>query len=408
MDRYIPQNNGNKELNNYKIMDVGDKKQTEYNKLLEERLFSDEIKIFDILEFSKKTTKIEKEYQLRDLYSNNKILKKQKKEPRYINTECKEIMTAGNTIDDFYLNTLDWSSKNIIAIARTDEVDTLNVSNKNKKQLMSSNFIEEYITSLSFTQDGCSLGVGTSDLVSVLDVETGKRLRWLDGHYSRVAVLAWNYHLLASANKNGFIMISDVRIKEHLIYKLYSHKKEVCGFKWNEDACHFISGGNDNVINYWSLSVNRRTPIYKITDNCSAVKALAWCPWQSNVFVSGGGTDDGHLRFYNSSNGECINKINTKSQISSVIWSKQNEEVLSSHGHSKHQISVWNYKDLSKIADLTGHESRILNMVMSPNGETIATNSGDDTLRLWDIIDSKKDKKIKKDVEPFMKYLNIR
>jgi cell division cycle 20-like protein 1, cofactor of APC complex len=38
---------------------------------------------------------------------------------------------------------------------------------------------------------------------------------------------------------------------------------------------------------------------------------------------------------------------------------------------------------LDMVASLTGHTSRVLYLAMSPDGETIVTGAGDETLRFW-------------------------
>lgn len=46
------------------------------------------------------------------------------------------------------------------------------------------------------------------------------------------------------------------------------------------------------------------------------LKALAWCPWEgSKVLATGGGHNDGYLRFWNNSNGACQQAIKTESQV---------------------------------------------------------------------------------------------
>lgn len=39
-----------------------------------------------------------------------------------------------------------------------------------------------------------------------------------------------------------------------------------------------------------------------------------------------------------------------------------------------------------KIADLTGHTSRVLFMAQSPDGSTVASAAGDETLRFWTVF----------------------
>ena len=41
---------------------------------------------------------------------------------------------------------------------------------------------------------------------------------------------------------------------------------------------------------------------------------------------------------------------------------------------------------MEKIATLTGHTYRVLYLAMSPDGTTIVTGAGDETLRFWNVF----------------------
>jgi cell division cycle 20-like protein 1 (cofactor of APC complex) len=46
---------------------------------------------------------------------------------------------------------------------------------------------------------------------------------------------------------------------------------------------------------------------------------------------------------------------------------------------------------MEQIASLTGHTYRVLYLAMSPDGQTIVTGAGDETLRFWNCFKKKSD-----------------
>ena len=68
------------------------------------------------------------------------------------------------------------------------------------------------------------------------------------------------------------------------------------------------------------------------------------------------------------------------------MWSKNVNEIVSTHGYSLNQIIVWKYPSMQKIATLTGHSLRVLYLAMSPDGQNIVTGAGDETLRFWSLF----------------------
>lgn len=56
-------------------------------------------------------------------------------------------------------------------------------------------------------------------------------------------------------------------------------------------------------------------PVLKLTEHTAAVKAITWSPHQCGLLASGGGTADRCIRFWNTTNGNHLNHVDTGSQV---------------------------------------------------------------------------------------------
>ena len=186
------------------------------------------------------------------------------------------------------------------------------------------------------------------------------------GHRLRVGSLAWNNHILTTGGMDGLIINNDVRVRSHIVETYRGHEQEVCGLKWSPSGRQLASGGNDNRLFIWDRSMtssNAATQwLHRLEERTSAVKAIAWCPFQSNLLASGGGGDDRSIKFWNTHTGACLNSVDTGSQVCALLWNKNERELLSSHGFSQNQLTLWKYPSMVKMAELTGHTSRVLFM----------------------------------------------
>jgi cell division cycle 20-like protein 1 (cofactor of APC complex) len=393
-----------------------------------------------------------------------------------INSSPERILDAPNLVDDFYLNLIDWSSQNVLAVALGPSVYLWNGNTFETTQLMTTN---ENICSLNWINTGNCLAVGMKGgNIELWDTNKLQQIRDMDGHSDRVCSLSWNNYILSSGSKDTKIINHDVRVRNHKFQYLLRHTQEVCSLKWSPDGSLLASGGNDNLLCIWDVnnytsnnndngallrarsssanvpgnnfsnilnnpggnfllgngminepfSLNNNlnhnfsqgrdqnsiwniiegnefnnnnnqnningimtvNPKYVFTNHEAAVKALAWCPWQKGLLASGAGSKDKSIKFWNVDAGCLVNSIDSGSQVCSLIWNKHEKELISSHGFSKNQISFWKYPSMCKITELSGHMSRVLYLSMSPDGCSIVSGAGDETLRFWKIHDSKK------------------
>nr|GEY25727.1 cell division cycle 20.2, cofactor of APC complex-like [Tanacetum cinerariifolium] len=335
---------------------------------------------------------------------------------RYIPQTSERTLDAPDLVDDYYLNLLDWGSSNVLAIALGNTVYLWDATDGNTSELMTVDDESGPVTSVKWAPDGryISVGLNSSD-VQLWDSTANRLLRTLKGgHQSRVGAMDWNNHILTTGGMDGHIVNNDVRVREHIVETYAGHHQEVCGLKWSASGQQLASGGNDNLLHIWDramASANAPTQyLHRMEEHTAAVKALAWCPFQANLLASGGGGGDKSIKFWNTHTGACLNSVDTGSQVCALLWNKNERELLSSHGFTQNQLTLWKYPSMVKMAELTGHTSRVLYMAQSPDGCTVATAAGDETLRFWNVFGSPEvaAKAAPKAAEPFAHVNRIR
>lgn len=310
-----------------------------------------------------------------------------------------KVLDAPALQDDFYLNLVDWSSQNVLAVglascvylwsACTSKVTKLcDLSGASDDNNNNSSNNEDVVTSVSWAQRGTHLAIGTNrGNIQLWDTVACQKIRDLKGHDSRVGALAWSGPCLASGSRDRLIYLRDVRAQGDFTDRLPIHRQEVCGLKWSYDEPAFLaSGGNDNVLHVIDSRNPGQQPLHRFTDHTAAVKAITWSPHQHGLLASGGGTADRCIRFWNTLSGTAIQKIDTGSQVCNLAWSQNCNEIVSTHGYSQNQIVVWRYPTMQKVTTLTGHTYRVLYLAMSPDGSTVVTGAGDETLRFWQLF----------------------
>ncbi|VEL10507.1 unnamed protein product [Protopolystoma xenopodis] len=245
---------------------------------------------------------------------------------RFIPKSPQKILDAPALVDDFYLNILDWSLDNNLAIALNNEVYVWNAETGDINFLMHTDLESDYVSSLIWSRDSPSvISVGTSSgSVQLWDSTQSKLMRTMipsgSNGFSRIPVQAWHDHIISAGSRSGGISHHDIRIPSHEIGSWGLHIQEVCGLAWSPDGRNLASGGNDNTLAIWSSDeIPKRTnakPMHTLLNHKAAVKAIAWCPWKPTLLCSGGGSADHHLRFWNAGTGNALQAFDVGAQVS--------------------------------------------------------------------------------------------
>ncbi|MFT7811848.1 cell division cycle protein 20 homolog B [Arapaima gigas] len=289
--------------------------------------------------------------------------------------------------DDYYLNLLDWSQRNMVALGLGSAVHiwdaevqalrgSLHVRPPASLESFSSSFHSwSSVSSVAWSEDGRTLAVGKRDgEIQLWDVERRRNLKNVTGHLSLVGSLSFNLHVLSSGSLLGFIHHHDVRVARPTVGSI-RQQKGICGLQWCPDGGRLASGTTDGLLSIWPNdpgNTQKCLPWFSV-QHLTAVKALRWCPWQLELVAVGGGREDGTLRIWDTNAGVCLQSAQSNSQICSLCWSPKSEEILTGHSLPHHQMTCWKVPSLAQLAHIHGHKGRVLHMALSPCGNRVFT-----------------------------------
>jgi WD40 repeat protein len=63
-----------------------------------------------------------------------------------------------------------------------------------------------------------------------------------------------------------------------------------------------------------------------------------------------------------SSNVEVIMYVDALWKVCGLKWNRHENEIVSAHGYSNNQLSVWSYPSMEKVADINWHKRRVLEL----------------------------------------------
>ncbi|KAH9387399.1 cell division cycle 20, cofactor of APC complex [Nematocida major] len=293
------------------------------------------------------------------------------------------VLDAPSILNDYYLNLLDWSRDDLVSLGLSEQLYLWSARTKSVSHLVDAPE-NHHISGLSFSREGL-LAVGTSDgTTEIFDASQNKKVLSLPKRVLRVSSLSWGSGILSAGGKDGNIFNYDVRAGEH-VSSFLGHSQEVCGLKWDADGTYLASGANDNNVCVWRSGCSR--PRSKFTEHTAAVRAVGWCPWKKGILSTGGGTDDRTIRTWDVEKGACINRVDTGSQVCSILFSEKYKEIISTHGYLDNSVTVWKYCSMRKIGSMTGHTDRVLHSALSPDGKVLATCAADENLNFWNLFE---------------------
>ncbi len=181
---------------------------------------------------------------------------------------------------------------------------------------------------------------------------------------------------IASASADKTIKLWD--LKGNLLTTLQGHEDKVWQIDFSADGKTIVSASSDTTLRLWTQDEQGKfRPQQKILEgHTNWVRSVSFSP-NNNKIVSA--SDDHTVKIWDRY-GTFLYTFITADAASSISFSSDGKLIAVA---SNQKIRLWQFGGMA-IKTLRGHSSGIKGVRFSPHGETIASVSTDETLRLWE------------------------
>ncbi|VDO04449.1 unnamed protein product [Rodentolepis nana] len=314
---------------------------------------------------------------------SQRLLQSPQKFSRYISRMPYKVLDAPDLQDDFYLNLVDWSSQNILAVGLGASVYLWNAYTSQVTRLCDFSDETDAISSVSWTKKGTNLAVATyRGRVLIWDVETTQCIRRLDGHVARVGALAWNGDLLASGSRDRQILLRDVRADSVSGggTSAPSNQTSLTATSSSTASNHLKTGGP-----YSLFSIDRELLSNSARGSFggsvgSTFAPLAVAPSTDLAFADPGFTCPGAVRVLK----------DHKQEVCGLKWSPDNQYLAS--GGNDNRLLVWSHHmahDARPLLAYEEHVAAVKAIAWSPHHHGLLASGGgtaDRCIKFWNTL----------------------
>ncbi len=243
----------------------------------------------------------------------------------------------------------------------------------------------EHVDNLAFSPDGKTLATSAlyDETIRLYDAHTGEHRLTLTEHTRYVRHLAFSPDgkTLASGSGDGTIRFYDARTgKARNMF--IGHSEGVLSVAFNPTGDFIASGSYNGIIRFWD--VDTRQHIKTLNGSKDGFKDMA----RSLVFSPDGktlicGSDEG-IRFWDTHTGEHKKTLTGHTDVVDTVVLSPDGNILAS-GSWDNTIRLYDAHTGEHKKTLTGHKSEAESVTFSPDGKTLASGNQDNTIRLWDV-----------------------
>ncbi|KAN0087267.1 Quinonprotein alcohol dehydrogenase-like superfamily [Elaphomyces granulatus] len=235
-------------------------------------------------------------------------------------------------------------------------------------------------TTVALSPEAKLMATGSHNtVVRLWDASTGTEQHALEGHSHMVRALAFSPDggLVATGSDDNTVRLWDTSTGTER-RTLKGHSRMVRAVAFSPDGSLVASGSADNTVRLWDVSTGAERRALK--GHSQVVLAVALSP-DGRLVASG--SRDHTIRLWDASTGAERALKGHSGSVEVVALSPDSRLVASG---SDNIVRLWEASTGIERQVLKGHSSlSVWAVAFSPDGKLVASRSGDDTARLWDV-----------------------
>ena len=310
------------------------------------------------------------------------------------------------------VNSVAFSPDGLTLVSGSDDktIRLWDVATGHQKQILTRGHRGD-VNSVAFSPDGTTLASGSDDnTIRLWDANTGTYKATLVGHTGDVNSVAFspNGDTLAGGSDDDTVHLWNARTGAH-IRTLIGHTWSVYSVAFSPDSRTLASGSVDHTVRLWDVASGKHKAT--LTGHAHYVNSVAFSP-DGRTLASG--SADNTIRLWDATTGahkatlpwygEVVTRYREE-VVTSVSFSPDGRTLAG--GNSNNTICLWDtvtgavkvrnleksifrrgeWKAVSGAGKtvLWGHTDDVTSVSFSPDGLTLASGSGDNTIRLWEL-----------------------
>ena len=160
---------------------------------------------------------------------------------------------------------------------------------------------------------------------------------------------------------------------------LTGHRGAVLDLQWSGDSKVIFSASADMTLASWDLETGQR--IRRHLGHEAVVNCVDISKRGQEILVSA--SDDGSVGIWDPRQRDAIDYLETDLPITAASLSEAGNEIYS--GGIDNMIHAWDLRKNAIVYSMSGHTDTITSLQISPDSQTLLSNSHDSTVRTWDI-----------------------